>query len=184
MSDDDLKRWQAGFHGVTRVPEALRVDLDRQARRHWLLGAGLFAVVAGESAVGIALLATDSSSHARAMAVFLIEMSVVLSALFLRLQRMLTARVALTPDEVVALLDRRLLASRLAARWAPWLASLGALSVALLVVTAEAPSETKISGVVACTVQLAVAWLLPRLLKPRLERRAAMIAEWRRDLVG
>ncbi|MFL5350209.1 MAG: hypothetical protein ACJ8AT_35995 [Hyalangium sp.] len=184
MSDDELKRWQAGFRGVTQVPEALRVDLDRQARRHRLLGAGLFVVVAGESAVGIALLATDSSPHARAMALFLIGVSVVLGALFLRLRRMASARVALTPDEIVALLDRRLLASKLAARWAPWLASLGALGVALLVVTAEAPIETKISGVAACAVQVAAAWLLPRWLKPRLERRAEMIAQWRRDLVG
>lgn len=184
MSGDELKRWQAGFRGVTRVPEALRVDLDRQARRRWILGAALFAVVVGESAIGIALLVTDSSPHARAMALFLISVSVVLGTLFLRLQRMASATVALTPDELVALLDRRLLASRLASRWAPWLASLVALGVALLVVTADAPIETKISGTVACAIQLAAAWVLPRLLKPRLARRAAMIEQWRRELVG
>jgi hypothetical protein len=184
MSDDEMKRWQADFHGATRVPEPLRLDLDRQARRRWRLGAALFAVVAGESAIGLALLATDPSPHARAIGLFLLGFSVVVGASFLRLQRLASASVALTPDEVVSLLDRRLLASKLAARWAPWLASLAALGAALLIMTADAPLEARLPGAAACAIPLAAAWLLPRWLKPRLERRAQMIQQWRRELAG
>lgn len=184
MSDDELKRWQAGFHRVTQVPEALRAHLGQQARRRWFLGAALFAVVVLECSVGIALLATDSSLHARAMALFLIGVSVVLSVIFLRLQRRIGETVAFTPDELLTLLDRRLLAVQWIARRAPWIASLVALGVVVLVLTAEAPTEVKIPGVVFCAIQLIVAWLLPRLLAPRLARQATLIEQWRRELSG
>lgn len=184
MSDNELKQWQAGFRGVTQVPEALRANLDRQARRRWLLGVILFAVVVLESSVGIAVLATDSSPHARAMALFLISASVVLSVLFLRLQRRIGETVAFTPDELLALFDRRLLAVQWIARRAPWIASLVAVGVSLLIVTADAPTEVKIPGVAICAIQLVVAWLLPRLLGPRLARQATLIEQWRRDLSG
>jgi hypothetical protein len=184
MSDDELKRWQAGFRGVTQVPQALRAHLDRQTRRRWLLGALAFAVMVLESSVGIALLTTDSSPHARAMALFLIGISVLLGMLFLRLQRRLGDTMAFTPDELLALLDRRLLAVQWMARRAPWLASLVALGVILLVVTADAPMEVKLPGIGVCAIQLAVTWMLPRLLGPRLARQAALIAQWRRDLSG
>jgi hypothetical protein len=184
MSDDELKRWQAGFRSVTQVPQALRAHLDRQARRRWRIGAALLAVIVGETSIGIAVLATDSSAHARAIGLFLIGVSVVLGASFLRLQRGDWATVALTPDEVVALLDRRLLASRQAARWAPRLASAVAVGVAVIVLTADVPVESKIPGVVFCAVQLLASWLLPRWLGPRLARQAEMIAQYRRDLAA
>jgi hypothetical protein len=184
MSDDEMKRWQAGFRGVTQVPTALRAHLDRQARRRWILGASLFAVMVLESSVGIALLATDSSLHARAMAVFLIGVSVLLGVLFLRLQRRIGETMAFTPDELLALFDRRLLAVQWIARRAPWFASLVAVGVSLLIVTADAPTEVKLPGVAMCAIQLVVAWLLPRLLGPRLARQSTLIEQWRRDLSG
>lgn len=184
MSDEELRRWQERFRTVSDVPRGFRKDVERQARRRLVVGLFMTAVLVGETAIGAAVLATDESAHGRAMGGFLIGASVLLAVVFARVLGVGWTTAALTPDEVLTLMARRLEAGRRLGRLAPWITSVGMVAVALLVLTAEAPASTKIPGVVFSAAVGLFGWIMPRVMGPRLAARAAQLERWRAELAG
>jgi hypothetical protein len=184
MSDEELKRWSGAFHEGTAIPKALRADVARQARRRWVVSVMLTVILLGETGDGIAVLATDDRWHGRAIGGFLIGLSAIFAAIFLRIFGTGWVDVGLTPEEVLAAMARRVEAGLKMARVGPWFATFGALGVAALIATADVPVEDRLPGLVLSAAIIASGWIAPRFGRRRLMKRAEMIRGWREGLGG
>lgn len=184
MSNDEMHGWQVKFRSATELPRGLRADVERQARRRLFLSIFFTAVVLGETAVGVAVLATDDSAHGRAMGGFLIGASLAIAIVLVRILGPSWTAAALTPDEVLSLMAKRLEAGRRLGRVAPWLSTAVAAGVSVLIVTAPAPAATRIFGVAFSVFVALGGWAMPRLIRRRMAARAALLERWRADLSG
>jgi hypothetical protein len=161
---------------------ALQRDVSRRAKARAVVGAFTVLVVVGESSIGAWLVATDPSAHARWMAAFLIGFSLLMAVIFFRSQRGLWRSSAKSPEALLGLMERRIEAGRRLARLAPFTSALGCSAVAALVLSADAPNDTRIFGVALAAAVFVFTLVMRRFGLRKLEARRALLARWRSEL--
>jgi len=184
MSDEGMRGLQARFQAAARMPRGLSADVERQARRRLALTVMLGLLVLGETAVGVAVLATDDSAHGRVIGGFLIGVSLLLVLIFAPVLGRRVRHPELTPDALLARMAERLEAGKRLGRIAPWLASAVALGTAGIVLSADVPAGSKALGVAFSALVAVFGGVMPRVARARLAARTALLERWRAELAS
>lgn len=182
MVDQELRGWRDAFQSADEVPAGLKRDVRARSRMRRVMLVVMALITLGETAVGIAVLLTDDSTHGRWMAAFLIGVPWAVALTILRTQRGLWSVSGLAPAEVLKVLQRRVAAGKWLTVFTPVLGVVVAIAIVALVFSTDASSDDRRLTVACAIAQAVFTTVVPLVVRRRLNDREAVLARWQAEL--